>query len=291
MNYIIVGIGEVLWDMFPTGKEMGGAPANFAYHVSQFGLDSCAVSAIGDDELGIEIICNLKNKSFKTQLQLIEYPTGTVFVDIDDRGIPRYEITENTAWDHIQFTPQLEELARMAKVVCFGSLAQRNSVSRETINRFLDVMPNGKGQYKIFDINLRQHYYNKTIICNSLNKSNILKVNDDEIDILKDMLYSKGISIEDCCKQIIEDYELEILILTCGADGSYVYTKDKYSFIETPLVDVVDTVGAGDSFTASFIASIISGSTISIAHKFAVDVSAYVCTQKGAMPKLSPFIK
>ncbi len=288
MNDLIVGIGEALWDVLPNRKSLGGAPANFAYHVSQFGLHSCVVSAIGNDKLGREIMKDFASKKLHYQLASVPYDTGTVLVGLDEMGVPCYEIKENVAWDNIPFTPELEELARHTRAVCFGSLAQRSAVSRQTINRFLDTMSGREGQYKIFDINLRQNFYTKDIIFNSLKRCNILKINDEEYLIVSRMLGYPDISMEKGCEVILEEYNLEMLILTCGADGSYVFTPDSaVSFIETPEVDVADTVGAGDSFTAAFIASILKGKSVEDAHRIAVNVSAYVCTQNGATPVLS----
>lgn len=287
MNDLIVGIGEALWDVLPEGKTIGGAPANFAYHVSQFGLHSCVVSAIGNDKLGHEIIKNFTSKKLHYQLASVSYDTGTVLVGLDEMGVPCYTIKENVAWDNIPFTPELEELARHTRAVCFGSLAQRSAVSCQTINRFLDAMSGREGQYKIFDINLRQNFYTKDIISNSLHRCNILKINEEEFLIVSRMLGYPDISMEKGCEVILEKYNLEMLILTCGADGSYVFTPNSaVSFIETPEVDVADTVGAGDSFTAAFIASILKGKSVAEAHRIAVNVSAYVCTQNGAMPIL-----
>ena len=167
---VTVGMGEALWDVLPEGKKIGGAPANFAYHVSQFGLESCVVSAVGDDKLGAEIISNLTSKGLKQLIETVPYPTGTVQVEIDQAGIPQYDIKENVAWDNIPYTPQLEELASRTQAVCFGSLAQRSIVSRETINRFLDAMPADPDNLVVFDVNLRQGFYNKEILCNSMDR-------------------------------------------------------------------------------------------------------------------------
>ena len=156
---IVVGMGEALWDVLPEGKKIGGAPANFAYHVSQFGLDSCVVSAIGEDALGQEILDNFNHKELTYNLATVPYPTGTVLVELDQNGVPQYDIKENVAWDNIPFTPELEELASRTKAVCFGSLAQRNIVSRTTINRFLDAMPkDDPDTLVVFDVNLRQGF-------------------------------------------------------------------------------------------------------------------------------------
>lgn len=291
MDHIIVGMGEALWDVLPEGKKIGGAPANFAYHMLQFGYDTCVVSAVGDDKLGNEILRNFDSKSLHYQLEKVPYPTGTVQVELDEAGVPCYDIKENVAWDNIPYTSALEELAKRTCAICFGSLAQRSVVSRETINRFLDVMPDGEGQYKIFDINLRQGFYTKDILCNSFRKCNILKINDEELITISRMFGYPGIDLQDKCWILLAKYNLKMLILTCGINGSYVFTPGMVSFVETPSVKVADTVGAGDSFTAAFISAILKGKSISEAHKLAVDVSAFVCTQDGAMPLLPEEIK
>ena len=291
MSDVIVGMGEVLWDMLPEGKKIGVAPANFAYHVSQYGFDGCVVSAVGDDKLGNEILESFNNRRFNYLIQRVPYPTGTVQIELDEAGIPCYEIKENVAWDNIPFTDDLEKLAKKTRAVCFGSLAQRNTVSRETINRFLDVMSDAAGQYRVFDVNLRQGFYDKEILCNSMKRCNILKINDEELVAVSRMFEYPGIDLEDKCRALLSEYGLEILILTCGVNGSYVFTRENVSFVNTPKIEVADTVGAGDSFTATFISAILKGKSIREAHELAVEVSAYVCTQNGAMPELPISIK
>ena len=285
-NDIVVGMGEALWDVLPEGKKIGGAPANFAYHVSQFGLPSCVVSAVGDDPLGKEIIENFTSKGLNQLMAEVPYPTGTVQVEIDPAGIPQYEIKENVAWDNIPYTPELEELAKRTKAVCFGSLAQRNIVSRTTINQFLDAMPESDSTLVVFDVNLRQGFYTKEILCNSMERCNILKINDEELVTVSRMFGYPGIDLQDKCWILLGKYNLKMLILTCGINGSYVFTPGHVSFQPTPTVEVADTVGAGDSFTAAFIASILKGKTVDEAHLKAVQTSAFVCTQQGAMPVL-----
>lgn len=288
MNEIVVGMGEALWDVFPEGKKIGGAPANFAYHVSQFGLPSCVVSAIGDDALGKEIIENFTSKGLDQLIAEVPYPTGTVQVEIDQTGIPLYDIKENVAWDNIPYTEHLDALAKRTKAVCFGSLAQRNVVSRETINHFLDTMPKDDDSLVVFDVNLRQGFYNKEILCKSMQNCNILKINDEELITVSRMFGYPGIDLQDKCWILLGKYNLKMLILTCGINGSYVFTPGNVSFQPTPKVEVADTVGAGDSFTAAFIASILKGKSVTEAHTIAVKTSAFVCTQKGAMPILPP---
>lgn len=290
-NDVVVGMGEALWDVLPEGKKIGGAPANFAYHVSQFGLPSCVVSAIGDDKLGAEILENFDEKKLTHLIETVPYPTGTVQVEIDQAGIPQYEIKENVAWDNIPYTARLEALATRTRAICFGSLAQRSVVSRTTINRFLDAMPDGDDRLVVFDVNLRQGFYNKEILCNSMKRCNILKINDEELVTVSRMFGYPGIDLQDKCWILLGKYNLKMLILTCGINGSYVFTPGNVSFQPTPKVEVSDTVGAGDSFTAAFISSILKGLPVADAHRKAVETSAFVCTCQGAMPILPDSIK
>ena len=286
MNDIIVGMGEALWDCLPEGKKIGGAPANFAYHVSQFGFNSRVVSAVGNDALGDELMEVFNSKKLQTAIARVEYPTGTVQVTLDAVGVPQYEIKEGVAWDNIPFNDSLRDLALRTRAVCFGSLAQRSVVSRTTINRFLDTMPDTGNELKIFDINLRQNFYTREVLCESMQRCNILKINDEELVTISRIFGYPGIDLQDKCWILLAKYNLKMLILTCGTNGSYVFTPGVVSFQETPKVKVADTVGAGDSFTATFTAAILKGMPIPEAHKLAVEVSAFVCTQSGAMPTL-----
>lgn len=286
MKDIIVGMGEALWDVLPEGKKIGGAPANFAYHVSQFGLPSCVVSAVGDDALGNEILENFASKDLNYMIEKVPYPTGTVQVELDAEGVPQYNIKENVAWDNIPFTPELEALAKNTKAFCFGSLAQRNVVSRDTIAKFLDTIPTDNDPLIVFDINLRQGFYTKDILCSSMERCNILKINDEELVMVSRLFGYPGIDLQDKCWILLGKYNLKMLILTCGINGSYVFTPGNVSFQPTPVVEVADTVGAGDSFTAAFISSILKGKSVKEAHSRAVEVSAFVCTKNGAMPEL-----
>ena len=284
MKQLIVGLGEALWDCLPEGRKLGGAPANFAYHTGQFGHDSLAISAVGNDVLGKETLDEFDKKGVKYLMPEVDYQTGTVQVELDSEGIPTYDIKEGVAWDNIPFTPEIEEAAKNCRAVCFGSLAQRSSVSRQTIQKFLETTP--KDCLKIFDINLRQNFYTKEIITNSLHHANILKINDEELVLIGRLFGYPGLDIENKCWLLLGKYHLDMLVLTCGVNGSYVFAPNLKSFQETPAVEVADTVGAGDSFTGAFTSAILAGMPITDAHKLAVEVSAYVCTQNGAMPKL-----
>ena len=222
-------------------------------------------------------------------IEKVPYPTGTVQVELDAEGVPCYDIKEGVAWDNIPYTPALEGLAKQTTAVCFGSLAQRSVVSRETINKFLDAMP--EDTLKVFDINLRQGFYTKEVLCNSFQKCNVLKINDEELVTVSRMFGYPGIDLQDKCWILLAKYNLKMLILTCGVNGSYVFTPGNVSFVETPKVNVADTVGAGDSFTATFVASILKGKTVREAHELAVEASAFVCTQNGAMPEFPLYLK
>ena len=283
MKRYIVGLGEVLWDMLPEGKKLGGAPSNFAYHAGQFlGHDNTlAVSAIGDDDLADETIDNMRQHSLNFLMPKVEYPTGTVQVTLDKYGVPTYDIKEIVAWDNTPFNPEIKEVAQNCRAVCFGSLAQRNIVSRNTIAAFLDATPDDC--LKIFDINLRQNFYTKEIIENSLRRCNILKINDEELITIGRLFEFPGLDIRSKCKKLIKEYSLDILVLTCGTNGSYVFSGNESSFQETPSVNVADTVGAGDSFTGTFCASILSGKSVKEAHEAAVEV--------GAMPEIPSALK
>lgn len=289
MDKYVIGIGEALWDMLPEGKKLGGAPANFAYHTSQFGLEGMAVSAIGQDALGEEIVEALEEHRLPYHLDRVEYPTGTVQVTLDSRGVPQYEIKTGVAWDNIPYTKELADLAKQCQAVCFGSLAQRSPVSRESIGLFLDAVP--KDCLKVFDINLRQDFYDKEVLEASFRRCDILKINDEELVVMARMFNLPGLALEEKCRYLIKEYDLKMLILTCGVNGSYVFYEGGMSFLDTPKVTVADTVGAGDSFTGAFVGSLLNGKTVPEAHKTAVKVSAYVCTQSGAMPVIPDNLK
>jgi fructokinase len=283
MKRYIVGLGEALWDVLPEGKKLGGAPANFAYHAGQFGLDTIAISALGEDALAEETVEALKEHNLNYLMPRVPYPTGTVQVTLAEGGIPTYEIKEGVAWDNIPYTNEMADIAKSARAVCFGSLAQRNSVSRENIRKFLADTP--ADCLKICDINLRQQFYSKEVLEDSFKLCNILKINDEELVVVNRMFGYDGLDMRQTCEKMVQDYGLKMLVLTCGTNGSYVFTDDGLtSFQDTPKVEVADTVGAGDSFTGSFCACIINGKPVQEAHKTAVAVSAFVCTQNGAMP-------
>lgn len=281
---LVIGMGEALWDVLPEGRKIGGAPANFAFHAGQAGMDARVVSAVGRDALGDETLLTLQQKGLNTDaVARVDFPTGVVQVTLSEGGIPQYDICEGVAWDNIPFTPALDELARNAQAVCWGSLAQRSEVSRNCIYRFLDAMPSEQGRLKVFDINLRQHFYSIDVIEASCQRANVLKINEEELVIVSELLRLGTPLVEQQCRLLMERFSLDMLVLTCGCNGSYIFTPVETSFRVTPLVQVADTVGAGDSFTATLVADLLKGEPVGVAHEHAVQLAAYVCTQQGAM--------
>lgn len=290
----IVGLGELLWDCFSTYRRIGGAPANFTYHAAQFGHEAIVVSAIGDDDDGRELVETLDTLHLPHHLEVVPLPTGTVLIDDSNNDDPKYNINTDVAWSAIPFNKELEEIARNSRVVCYGTLAQYGSVSRDTICRFLDAVPDDC--YKIYDINLRDNLgfplYDLATIQSSILRCNIFKVNIDEFNYLIKELRIDVAGIDDMeirSRRLMSRYpNIKYLIVTMGVNGSWIFDPVESSHQDTPKVKLVDTVGAGDSFTGAFIGSLLNGKTMQEAHKIAVDTSAYVCTQPEGMPKMPP---
>lgn len=276
---LVIGIGEYLWDMLPDGKKAGGAPVNFAFHASRHGAIGWAVSAVGNDALGDELVRTAEENGIDLCVSREDFPTGTVKVTLAD-GMPSYEICEDVAWDHIHVTPHAAQLAGAASAVCFGSLAQRSPDSRAAIRELVDMATSAA--LKVFDVNLRQSYYDAGIVKESLHLCNVLKINDEELEVLKPLLGYEGLGTDSVCSRLIRDYSLKMVILTAGDKFSSVYSPDGVSTIATPRVEVADTVGAGDAFAGAFVAAILNGASIAEAHELAVETAADVCMKQGA---------
>ncbi len=280
---VVVGIGELLWDVFPDEKKAGGAPINFVYHASQLGAEGYAISAVGNDVFGTEILQELEKSNIRHFIDTVDHPTGSVMVELND-GKPTYTIIEGVAWDFIPLTEQSIELVKRADAICYGTLAQRAEVSRKTISSLLSYAK--ADALRFFDINIRQHFYSRKLIEECLEKANIFKINDEELELLRPMFGLDG-SVEEVCRWFIQKYSLKYMILTAGSEYSSIYTVDEQSTIKTPSVTVADTVGAGDSFSGAFVYSILTGKSLKEAHRAAVDIAAYVCTKSGAWPVYS----
>lgn len=284
-NLITAGIGEVLWDVVGNSETLGGAPVNFAYHAGQLGCESYAISSIGYDQRGDRALRGLADwgvdVSHITRVEKV--PTGYVQARVDAEGVAEYEFPDSVAWDHIRIDTPTIELAARIDAVCFGSLAQRSEKSRGSIARYLQRLPSEA--LKVFDLNLRQNFYSAEIIRSSLNQADMLKLNDDEIKVVAELEGLKG-TLDQQLRLLAERYELSLVILTRGGQGSLLVSPDSLSEHQGYQVDIVDTIGAGDSFTAVIAVGMLKGYSLEIINEHANLVAAYVCGRQGAMVPL-----
>jgi fructokinase len=299
---VVVGLGELLWDLFPAGKQLGGAPANFAYITAMLGDRGIVASRIGDDRLGQEALWHLKSSGLdvsRIQRETV-HPTGTVKVTLDIKGQPEYEITEKVAWDFMEFSEDWISLARSTSAVCFGSLAQRNSVSRSTIRAFLTALP--AFAIPIFDVNLRQTYFSPEIIRDSARHAKVIKLNHEEFPRLLDLLQcplkksanasgAAGDSYDLAAgRWLCREFSLRLLCITRGAKGSLLVTETSHHEHPGFSVKIADTVGAGDAFTAALVHHALRGSSLAVMNTAANRMGAWVASQEGAMPAADPAI-
>ena len=283
---LVVGIGEVLWDLLPSGKQLGGAPANFAYHAQQLGARGAVVSAVGKDALGDELLARLRELGLDTRHVTADWrrPTGTVSVTLDAAGVPSYVIHEKVAWDALVFNAALRDLARSADVMCFGTLAQRTATSRDCISDTLDQSPG----ICIFDINLRQHYYSRDVIESSLIEAPVMKINDEELAVVARLFDLSGPA--DLLRMLFDRYEMGLIAVTRGGRGSILYPQDGEPLEHpgVPVTNLVDTVGAGDAFTAALAIGLLRNEPLDRVNAAANRLAAYVCSQPGATPAIPP---
>ena len=284
-KFVVVGLGELLWDILPSGKKLGGAPANFAFHANSLGAIGLIVSSVGSDNLGDEIVTTLRELQLETKfIQRDEkHSTGTVKVNLDIAGIPTYRINTDVAWDNISFTDSIGELSLKCDAICFGSLAQRSVISQQTIQSFLKHA--SSNCLKIFDVNLRQEFFTREIIKQSIESSDCLKLNKNELPIIAEMLSIVG-NENEIIHYLIKEYKLKIVALTKGEKGSLLVTQKESSELVPDTIEIVDTVGAGDAFTAGMTVGILNGLPLIEIHKLANRIASYVCTQSGATPRL-----
>jgi fructokinase len=290
MDFSIVGLGEVLWDLLVTGPKLGGAPANFAYHAHALGANARAITRVGDDEYGHEIICRFRAMDLPAATVQVDKtsPTGTVKVELSGDGLAHFTIQENVAWDCIAATPDAIDVASSADAICFGSLAQRCAASRVTIQTLVAAAP--LEALRVFDINIRQRFYSRSVIEKSLQLSNVLKLNDNELPILVEMFSLTG-STEQKIQRLAKEFNLTLVALTRGPKGSLLYQtdlnhKERWSDCLSRPVKVVDTVGAGDSFTAALVLGLLRRMDLDEINEIANEVARYVCSQPGATPIL-----
>jgi len=289
-KYLAVGVGEVLWDLLPDGRQLGGAPANFAYHVQAFGATAVLLSAVGADALGTELRQRLQTAGIETRFMNIDlyHPTSTVEVTLDAHGHASYNITEQVAWDYMDLDREHTELAARCDIVCFGSLAQRTASSAAAIRAFVGATP--ARAMRIFDVNLRQHYYSTEIIASSLELANVLKLNDDELPVLAAMFALPAAEPAVQLQQLRRIFDLQLVALTCGGNGCILAVPEQTLACPAVATAVVDTVGAGDSFTAALAMAWKAQLPLAEIGALANRTAAYVCGHAGATVVLPPAI-
>ena len=288
---MIVGLGEVLWDVYPDAAHFGGAPANFACHAASLGAESWMVSAVGTDDLGDRAFDSLREKGVKSQTVMRDptHVTGQVLVTLNATGQPRYEFAADPAWDHLMWSDQLASLTAGCDAVCFGTLCQRSRVSRATIRRFVESTP--ATTLRVFDVNLRQRFYDAYLIEDSLEFANALKLNEEELPIVLELLGIQAADRGDALLRLIDRYELRLAALTCGPDGAMLATESESSQSPALPVKVIDTVGAGDAFTATLVVDFLRGVPLTVINEHANAVASFVCSQRGATPQLPADLK
>jgi fructokinase len=285
-RHTVVGLGELLWDLLPSGKQLGGAPANFAYITNLLGDVGIPASRVGRDSLGDEAIQRLAqlglNAAFVQRDPI--HLTGTVKVEIDIAGQPRFDILDPVAWDFLDWTPAWQQLANEADAVCFGSLAQRSSQSRLTIRSFLQAT--GPQAVRIFDVNLRQNFYTAQILAESMKLATIVKLNHEELPRIVHLLECESGGEKDSVRRLLSSYDLKLVCVTRGNGGSLLISTDECSEHPGFEVTVADTVGAGDAFTAALANGYLRGESLAQINETANRVGAWVASQSGATPPL-----
>jgi fructokinase len=283
--FLIVGLGELLWDLLPEGKKPGGAPANFAYHARALGDEGLPVSRIGADPLGQELRGRLEELGLPGEYVQVDpqRPTGTVHVALDSRGIPTFTITPEVAWDHLAWEPPLAALAARTDAVCFGSLAQRSSASQAAIRAFLSATR--PSALRLFDVNLRQRWYSPEVLRDSFARSSIVKLNETELPVVLEALRLPAHGrLEDGCRALRDVFGLALVCLTLGAEGSLLCAASGCFRSPGVKVEVADTVGAGDAFTAVLCHHWLRGSPLERTAEAANRYGAWVASQAGPTP-------
>jgi fructokinase len=284
MKKKVVGLGEVLWDILPERTCLGGAPANFAYITTLMGDHGIVASCMGEDSLGVEALRRLEELGLDIDHVQTDrvHPTGTVNVKVDGKGIPHYEIAHPVAWDFLQWTLSWQHLAETADAVCFGSLAQRSEQSRATIRRF--VSSASPAAAKIFDVNLRQSYYSREVLTESMRLADIVKLNDEELPKIMSLSGLPQGDERSSAQRLVDTYDLKLVCVTRGGKGSLLVQNGARSEHPGFRVNVADTVGSGDAFTAGLVHEYLHGASLDLMNEVANLVGAWVASEVGAMP-------
>jgi fructokinase len=284
--------GEILWDIINDQEHLGGGLYNLAAHLAKQGVDSTIISRVGDDPRGRAVLENLQQIRLGADWVQNDpvHPTGTVTVELSGNGMPSYTIHEGVAYDYIEADEAMLTAIKGTEydVFCFGTLCQRHAVSRQTLQRILEVV---QSRHIFYDVNLRQHYFSKEIIAASMERSTIVKVNDEEAEMLGPLLFGRALDEADCVRQIMKDFDLDVLCLTRGPDGCTVYQGDEQRDVPCPPVIVADTVGAGDSFSSAFLSQYCRGQDPWTSAKIANQLGSYVASKNGAVPEYSAEIQ
>lgn len=285
MTFTVVGLGEVLWDVLPAGPQLGGAPANFVYHAAALGARAMIVTRVGDDDLGREVIRRFAQPDLPRDTVQVDLArrTGTVAVTLDEKGVPHYTFAEDVAWEHLAATDVALQAVRGAHAVCFGTLAQRSVISRKAIQQLVAAAP--AGALRIFDINLRLDFYSRELIDESMRLSNVLKMNDEELSVLTAMFSLHG-DVRQRIDELVRMFGFEAVVVTCGSSGSLIRQADWWSELPPRPVQVADTVGAGDAFTAALTMGLLARMSLDEVHNLAGELARYVCSQAGATPPM-----
>lgn len=286
----VLSFGEVLWDIIEGNYCIGGAPLNFAGHMAKLGARPYMVSAVGHDPLGDKAVAFVESQNIDTSfISRNDSPTGTVLVELK-AGIPSYDIVQGAAWDGITLNGDKGEKLKSEEwdVLYLGSLAQRTETSRKTLSWILE---NVESREVFFDVNLRQNWYSREVIEESIRHTTILKVNDEEVSVVAELLFSGEMSGEELARAVIEKHGVSVVIITLGGDGALFFDRQREYKLRPEPADVVDTVGAGDSFSGAFVYSYLNTGDIDRAGKLALDVASFVVSSEGALPEYSEELK
>jgi fructokinase len=287
-RHTVVGLGELLWDLLPAGKQLGGAPANFAYITSLLGDEGIPASRLGQDDLGEEAIRRLSQLGLPTDFiqRDTQHRTGMVKVQVDRTGQPCFEICESVAWDFLEWTSQWQKMASQADAVCFGSLAQRSAPSRSAIRNFLQsTRPDA---VRVFDVNLRQNFYNAEILSSSMKLATIVKLNHEELPRIMHLFELEHHTEELSAQRLVALYNLRLVCITRGNGGSLLTSPDASHAHQGFRVKVADTVGSGDAFTAAMVHEYLRGASLQQMNEAANRIGAWIASQVGATPGIKP---